>query len=61
MTEYNKLNEKFVQTRSKADIIQGLMMAQAMAARMLIETNSSDILNLMGNISKAIENLKNDK
>ncbi len=57
---YNKLNELFVKNRTGTDVISGLLMAQAMAHRMLLEKHSKEILELMGNISKAIEKIQKE-
>lgn len=58
MTTYNKLNDKFADTTDRIGIINGLLMAQAMCARKLLECNDQSILDIMGNIVKAIESLK---
>lgn len=58
--EYNFLNEKFVKEKSKMDVISGMLMVQAMCARKLMEGHNDGILELMGNISNAIEHIKDD-
>lgn len=55
---YNYLNERYVKNKSKIDVISGLLMVQAMCSRMLIEGHDQKILDLMGNIATAIENIK---
>ena len=56
---YNYLNEKYVSESNKVHVINGLLMAQTICARSLIEHHSTDILKLMGTISEVIENIKN--
>jgi hypothetical protein len=56
--EYNYLNERYAKDRTKVDVISGMVMVQAMCSRMLIEGHDSKILELMGNIATAIENIK---
>ena len=57
---YNKLNELFVKNRTRTDVISGLLMAQAMAQRMLLEKHSKEILELMDHISKAIDKIQKE-
>lgn len=56
--EYNKLNEKYLDNANAVCTINGLLMAQAMCSRMLLETYSSEIIELMKRISIAIDNIK---
>ena len=59
MKDYNFLNEKYAGV-DKICTINGLLMAQAICSRKLIEGHNEGILEVMGNIAKAIESIKDD-
>jgi hypothetical protein len=54
-----KLLEKYVENETKIATINGLLIAEAMCARKLQEVYSRDILDIMGDIAAAIEDIKN--
>ena len=58
MKEYEFLIDKYAKDKSKVDIIGGLLIAQAICSRKLIEGHNQGILDVMGNIIEAIENIK---
>ena len=59
--DYKFLNDRYVTSNSKVDVINGLLIAQAICGRVLIEGHSEQVLEVMGNIVKAIESIKNSE
>jgi hypothetical protein len=56
---YNYLNEKYVDPDNKEASINSLKMVHAMCQRLLLESqDGTDIQKLMGNITKAIEAIR---
>lgn len=58
MNDYEYLCEKFAKDRTKIDVINGLLMAQVMCSRKLIEGHNEGVLDIMKSISEAIETVK---
>lgn len=57
-SDYNYLNEKYLDSANAVCTINGLLMAQAMCSRMLLETYSPEVIEIMKRISVAIDNIK---
>lgn len=54
----NKLIELFAKENQKQDVISGLLIAQALCSRKLIEGHDQKILDIMGDIVSMIEEIK---
>jgi hypothetical protein len=61
MDDYEYLSEKFAKDRTKIDVINGLLMAQVICSRKLIEGHNEGILDVMNSIVRAIEVVKNQE
>lgn len=57
-TEYTKLIELIAKDSRKIDVINGLIIAQALCARKLIEGHDQKVLDIMGDIVSVIEEIK---
>ena len=53
-----KLNDKYVDSANKVCTINGLLIAQAICSRILMERYSTEVLEIMKRISTAIDNIK---
>lgn len=60
MREYEYLNDRYIKNRTKVDVISGLLMAQAICGRKLIEGHDQRILDIMGTIVSTIEDIKDN-
>jgi hypothetical protein len=60
MREYEYLNDRYIKNRTKVDVISGLLMAQAICSRKLIESHDQRILDIMGTIADTIEDIKDN-
>jgi hypothetical protein len=56
--DYKFLAERYASNQSKIDVINGLLIAQAICGRVLIQGHSEQVLEVMGSIVKAIESVK---
>jgi len=58
MNDLEYLSGKFAKDRSKIDVINGLLIAQVLCSRKLIEGHNEGVLDIMDQIHKAIETVR---
>ncbi len=56
--DYEYLMNKYRTEESKVATINGLLIAQALCSRKLMDVHSRDILDIMGEISNTIDKIK---